>query len=121
MLKDFYNSPYFFDSLVIKEEPPVYVEFTKIYRQNEERFINVLNQVRNNELDDEGSSLLQGRFSREFKRTKDDGYIILTTHNEKARSKNEAELNKLESKSFSYAAIDIILRRGNSQCMRQKI
>ncbi len=104
LLKDFYNSPYFFDSLVIKEEPPVYIEFTKIYRQNEERFINVLNQVRNNELDDDGRSLLEHRFSTKFQRSKDDGYIILTTHNEKARSKNETELNKLESKLFSYAA-----------------
>lgn len=104
LLKDFYNSPYFFDSLVIKEEQPLYVEFTKIYRQNEERFINVLNQVRNNELDDDGRSLLENRFSTEFKRAQDDGYIILTTHNEKARIKNETELDKLESKSFSYAA-----------------
>ena len=104
LLKDFYNSPYFFDSLVIKEERPVYIEFTKIYRQNEERFINVLNQVRNNKLDNDGISLLENRFSREFRRVKDDGYIILTTHNEKARIKNETELNKLESKSLSYAA-----------------
>ena len=104
LLKDFYNSPYFFDSFVIKEEPPVYVEFTKIYRQNEERFIDVLNQVRNNDLDEQGRFLLQNRFSTEFKRTKDDGYIILTTHNERAKSKNETELRKLETKPFSYAA-----------------
>src|SRR5829696_1742525 len=70
LLKDFYDSPYFFDSLAIKDEPPVYVEFTKIYRQNEERFINVLNQVRNNDLDDHGRSLLENRFSTEFKRAK---------------------------------------------------
>jgi len=104
LLKDFYDSPYFFDSLVIKEEQPVFIEFTKIYRQSEENFIRVLNQVRNNELDDEGKSLLENRFSSEFRRTKDDGYIILTTHNEKARIKNETELNGLGSKLFSYKA-----------------
>ena len=104
LLKDFYSSPYFFDSLVIKEEQPVYIEFTKIYRQSEEKFIQVLNQVRNNELDNDGRSLLENRFTTEFRRAKDDGYIILTTHNEKARIKNETELNKLESKSFSYTA-----------------
>jgi len=32
LLSEFYNSPYFFDGLVIKEEPPVYIEFNKIYR-----------------------------------------------------------------------------------------
>ena len=94
LLKDFYNSPYFFDSLVIKEELPVYIEFDKIYRQSEEKFINVLNQVRNNQLDDDGRNLLENRFDPAFRRTKDDGYIILTTHNERARNKNETELNK---------------------------
>jgi len=103
-LKEVYNSPYFFDSLVIKEEPPVYIEFNKIYRQSEERFINVLNQVRNNELDDDGRSILEKRFLPDFKRTKDDGYIILTTHNERARGKNETELNRLNSKTFLYNA-----------------
>ena len=104
LLKDFYNSPYFFDSLVIKEEQPVYIEFDKIYRQSEEKFINVLNQVRNNQLDDDGRNLLEKRFVPDFRRTKDDGYIILTTHNERARNKNETELNSLANKSFSYRA-----------------
>ncbi|HMK17325.1 MAG TPA: helix-turn-helix domain-containing protein [Chitinophagaceae bacterium] len=104
LLKDFYSSPYFFDSLVIKEEQPVYIEFDKIYRQSEEKFINVLNQVRNNQLDDDGRNLLEKRFAPDFRRTKNDGYIILTTHNERARNKNETELNSLANKSFSYRA-----------------
>ena len=104
LLKDFYNSSYFFDSLVIKEEPPVYIEFDKIYRQSEEKFINVLNQVRNNQLDEDGRNLLSKRFSPDFIRTKDDGYIILTTHNDRARTKNETELNSLPSKTFLYRA-----------------
>jgi len=104
LLKDFYNSPYFFDSLVIKEEQPVYIEFNKIYRQSEEKFISVLNQVRNNQLDENGRNLLEKRFVPDFRRTKDDGYIILTTHNERARNKNETELNSLANKSFSYRA-----------------
>ena len=103
-LKEFYSSPYFFDALVIKEELPLYIEFNKIYRQSEERFINVLNQVRNNELDEEGRNILEKRFIPDFRRTKDDGYIILTTHNEKAKGKNEAELNKLSSDTFMYNA-----------------
>jgi ATP-dependent exoDNAse (exonuclease V) alpha subunit len=104
LLKDFYNSPYFFDSLVIKEEQPVYIEFNKIYRQSEEKFISVLNQVRNNQLDENGRNLLDKRFVPDFRRTKDDGYIILTTHNERARNKNETELNSLANKSFPYRA-----------------
>ncbi|HET9745743.1 MAG TPA: helix-turn-helix domain-containing protein [Chitinophagaceae bacterium] len=104
LLKEFYNSPYFFDSMVIREEPPVYIEFNKIYRQTEEKFIQVLNQVRNNELDDSAKTVLENLFSSNFTQAKDDGYIILTTHNEKARIKNEAELNKLDTPLFLFNA-----------------
>ena len=104
LLRNFYNSPYFFDSYVIREEPPVYIEFTKIYRQSDQSFINILNQVRNNELTDQGGELLGNRFSPGFIRKNDDGYIILTTHNEKARNKNDKELNTLGGEPFSYRA-----------------
>ncbi len=64
----------------------------------------MLNQVRNNELDEEGRNILEKRYLPDFKRMKDDGYVILTTHNERARGKNESELNKLNSKTFIYKA-----------------
>jgi ATP-dependent exoDNAse (exonuclease V) alpha subunit len=104
LLAGFYKSPYFFDSKVIREEPPLYIEFSKIYRQSEERFIHLLNQVRNNELDEEGIRILESRYQPTFRRTKQDGYIILTTHNEKARDINSIELQKLDSKLFSFTA-----------------
>src|SRR5437762_9733409 len=100
LLSEYYNSPYFFDSKVIKEESPLYIEFNKIYRQSEEQFIYLLNQVRNNELDEEGIKILDGRFNTAFRRAKHDGYIILTTHNDKARDINAMELRNLESKLF---------------------
>jgi hypothetical protein len=103
-LKEYYNSPFFFDSTVIKEEPPLYIEFTKIYRQSEEKFIKLLNQVRNNELDDDGRELLENRYQPVFRRTKNDGYIILTTHNEKARNTNAKELTNLSTSVFTYRA-----------------
>jgi hypothetical protein len=104
LIKDYYNSPFFFDSIVIKEEPPLYIEFTKIYRQSEEKFINLLNQVRNNKLEDDGRELLESRFQPVFRRSKNDGYIILTTHNEKARNTNANELRSLNTFSLTYQA-----------------
>lgn len=104
MLGEFYNSPYFFDSRVIQEEPPVYIEFTKIYRQSEEQFIRLLNQVRNNELDEEGMQILDDCFRPGFRRSKQDNYIILTTHNYKADATNSNELQQLTSKLFSFRA-----------------
>ena len=62
ILSEYYDSPYFFDSRVIREKAPVHIEFTKIYRQSEERLISLLNQVRNNELNEEGNETLGSRF-----------------------------------------------------------
>ena len=104
ILSEYYNSPYFFDSKVIFEEPPVYIEFTKIYRQSEERFISLLNQVRNNEMNDEGIKTLDSRFIPDFLRSKDDGYVILTTHNRKADVTNAGELQKLDGKLQLFTA-----------------
>ncbi|MFI5129418.1 MAG: HRDC domain-containing protein, partial [Chitinophagales bacterium] len=104
ILSEFYNSPYFFDSITIKEDPPACIEFNKIYRQSEERFISLLNQVRNNELDDEGMKILEERYQPSFRRNINDGYIILTTHNETARTINANELTKIDSKAYVYKA-----------------
>ena len=104
LLSEYYPGRYFFDSRVLQEEPPVYIEFNKIYRQSDEQFIDLLNQVRNNELNNEGIKILESRFQPGFRRQKQDGYIILTTHNNKANEINAMELSKLNSKLFSYEA-----------------
>lgn len=104
-LSEYYSSPFFFDSVVLKDELPLYIEFEKIYRQSEENFIRLLNQVRNNELDEEGRRILESRYEPRFHRKKDDGFIVLTTHNEQARNINTAQLNQLEAPPRQYDAI----------------
>jgi hypothetical protein len=104
LLSDYYSGQYFFDSKVLQEEPPVYIEFNKIYRQRDEQFISLLNQVRNNELEEDGMKILESRFHPTFRRKKQDGYIILTTHNNKASEINSRELGNIDSKLFSYEA-----------------
>ena len=79
LLRNYYASPFFFDSHVIKGEPPVYIEFTKIYRQSEEQFIRLLNKVRNNEMDEESLAALHKRYQPDFFGRKTEGYILLTT------------------------------------------
>jgi len=105
ILSEYYHSPYFFDSKVFHEEPPVYIEFTKIYRQSEEQFISLLNQVRNNEMNEEGIKILSSRFIPGFGRSKDDGYILLTTHNRKADAINAEELQKINTKTYTFKAV----------------
>ena len=104
LLCEFYQSPFFFDSHVMKNDPPVNIEFTTIYRQTQERFITLLNKVRNNEMDDEYLEALHSRYQPGFFGDRSDGYIVLTTHNEKAREMNASELAKLPGKLFTYNA-----------------
>lgn len=103
-LSEHYRSPYFFDSHVLRDELPVYVEFNKVYRQNEEQFINLLNQVRNDELEEDGFEVLESRYLPSFERHANDGYIILTTHNEIVRKINTDELQKLTAEHFYFNA-----------------
>ncbi len=104
LLSQFYKSVYFFDSQVMQQFPPVHIEFNKIYRQSDERFIHVLNEVRHNNLSEEGMLLLNSRYDPWFELNNDDGYIFLTTHNYKSDSTNAAEISKLKGKSFSFKA-----------------
>lgn len=104
LLRDYYRSPYFFHSHAVKDEPPVYIEFTKIYRQSEEQFIRLLNKVRNNDMDGASLDALHQRYQPDFFGEKTEGYILLTTHNEKAREINTEELVRLPGEMFTYKA-----------------
>ena len=51
ILNEYYASPFFFDSMAIKEQSPLLIELNKIYRQKEDSFVALLNKVRNNHMD----------------------------------------------------------------------
>lgn len=104
ILQEHYNSPFFFDALVIKESPPLYIELKKIYRQNEQHFIDILNRVRNNIPERKDLEELNSRYNPSFNPPADGKYITLTTHNRKADVINEAELKKLPGKLYTFQA-----------------
>jgi hypothetical protein len=104
LLSPYYESPYFFSSKVIQQKTPAFVQLEKIYRQKDERFINVLNQVRNNELNQSGYEILHQQYNPNFQNPKEDSYITLTTHNYKADTINTEELVKLKTPIFTYKA-----------------
>jgi hypothetical protein len=105
VLAPYYKSQYFFNSHVIESDPPVYVALEKIYRQNDPSFVDVLNQVRNNILNESGAQLLHSRYKPDFYPSKEENYITLSTHNHKADAINENELQKLNSKEQVFDAL----------------
>lgn len=101
ILQEYYKSPYFFDAKVILENPPLCIELTKIYRQNEQVFIDLLNNVRNNVATTQDLQLLNSRLKPEESTT---DFITLTTHNDRANAINNTELEKLGGRSYTFPA-----------------
>ena len=104
LLNSYYKSIYFFDALALVQEPPVYIELEKIYRQEDEVFINLLNNLRNNEVTPQDVALLQQYYRANFKPNLSDNYITLTTHNQKADALNKSSLIALQGKSYFFCA-----------------
>jgi hypothetical protein len=104
LLKEYYNSPFFFDSLAVKEQQPLLIELTRIYRQKEELFVELLNKVRNNEMEAADFELLHQRLKPGFRPNADEHYITLTTHNNQADLINHQQLQKIPAPVFSYKA-----------------
>jgi PIF1-like helicase/Helix-turn-helix domain/HRDC domain len=103
-LQEHYQSPYFFSSQVIKTCEPACVELTKIYRQDDEVFINLLNKIRHNNLDEDAMDILNDLYKPTFEATKEDGYITLSTHNAHADAINKEALSGLNNESFFFKA-----------------
>jgi uncharacterized protein YpbB len=104
LLQSHYQSPFFFDAQVIRQDPPVYLELKKIYRQKEARFIHILNNIRNNRTTPEDLELLHNYYQPEFQAPKTENYITLTSHNAVADRINQEELNKLRGKAYAFEA-----------------
>lgn len=104
VLSQHYNSTYFFDSDVVKEIEPAYVELNKIYRQNDDVFIGLLNKIRHSQLDENAFELLQSLYNPTFQPTNNKGFITLTTHNARAEAINNEALQTISNSSFYFKA-----------------
>ena len=102
LLKETYSSPFFFDALAIQENPPIYLELKKIYRQSDSSFIELLNNIRNNKITRSDLDHLHSFYNPRFVPDQKDNYITLTSHNSKADHINNRELEKLQGKSFDF-------------------
>jgi len=104
VMAGFYKSIYFFDALALQNNPPVYIELDKIYRQDDAVFIGLLNNLRNNKITAEDTTLLKRHYKRDFKPSANENYITLTTHNNKADAINRERLTQLKTKSYFFDA-----------------
>ena len=102
VLRQFYKGKFFFHSHVIQQLPPLYIELSKIFRQTDDIFISILNNLRNNQVSQTDISVLNEYVNTKFDLKLNPGYITITTHNYKADSLNTNALNDLSSEEKTY-------------------
>ena len=95
LLKNHYETPYFFASRALRETVYMTIELKKVYRQSDTFFLSLLNKIRENKADDEVLNELNRRYQPGFHPRKEEGYIRLTTHNYQAQQVNDRELASL--------------------------
>jgi hypothetical protein len=104
LLAPYYDTPYFFGSKALQQIDYVTIQLEKVYRQEDDRFIAVLNHIREAHPTPEDISILNARCKPAFIPKPGEGYIRLTTHNRLADDYNESELAKLPGSSYRYRA-----------------
>jgi len=104
LLKEHYNTVYFFSSKAYQAASVVSIELQHIYRQKNADFIKILNEIRNDQLSETSAVILNKRYQPMFSPHKDEGYITLTTHNKRASLINDSELNTLTTKNHVFNA-----------------
>ena len=104
ILETFYDSPFFFHSQAMQDNPPVYIELKKIYRQKDSRFIDLLNHIRVNKMTESDMALLQSRFLPNFQPAESSTYIILASHNRIVDTINRTKLLQLSTEEKLFEA-----------------
>ncbi len=104
ILRDHYENAFFFSSKALQKTNYVSIILEHVYRQSDQRFIDMLNRVRNKNLDPQTIHELNSRFIPGFIGQETEGYIILTTHNAQANSINKSRLELLDTEKHVFQA-----------------
>lgn len=104
LLKSEYDTVYFFSSKSLKQTSYVSIELTHVFRQQDDKFISLLNKVRDNVLDETARKELNERYNPQFVPNEDDGFITLCTHNAQANQMNDSKLKELKATEEIFTA-----------------
>ncbi|MDR3425199.1 MAG: AAA family ATPase [Alphaproteobacteria bacterium] len=94
-----YKTPFFFSAQAMQDFPLELIELEKVYRQKDQKFVDLLNKIRNNSVDDADINLLNSRYAKTGALAKDGFAINLTTTNQRADEINETHLAALKGKA----------------------
>ena len=104
LLQRYYDTPYFFGSKALRSINYVTIELTHVYRQQDETFITLLNNIREGNVSESDLQRLIQRYDPTFQPKQGSDYIRLTTHNRMAESYNEDQLRNLPTRAYTFSA-----------------
>jgi len=104
ILGNYYDSYFFFGSRALRSTDYVTIELKHIFRQSDQVFIDLLNKIRGNDVNQDVLNELNKRYIPDFDPESGGGYITLTTHNHQAQTLNDSKLEKLPGKAHSFTA-----------------
>ena len=104
LLSPYYSSPYFFGSRALSAVDYVTIELKEVYRQQDQRFIDILNSVRSGRPSPDVIRALNSRYDPRFVPGADEGYIRLTTHNQIADNYNSQQLSLIDEPVHTFDA-----------------
>lgn len=104
ILRNHYDTPYFFSAHALKNYPLLTIELQHIYRQADREFISILQQIRTNSLTAEGRDKLNARWIPDFIPPDNADWIRLTTHNATAAKYNKERLSALPTPPLTFKA-----------------
>lgn len=104
VMRRYYDSMHFFEAHALKESGYAHIELDKIFRQQDERFIALLNHLRENTVTQADVDALNEHYQPRLAEDASDGVITLTTHNRTADELNQRALEKLPGRVHRFEA-----------------
>jgi hypothetical protein len=99
LLGKYYNTPWFYEAKALVNDPLIFIELDKIYRQHDDVFISLLNNLRNNIVTQNDIDELNKHHRTPAEIESMTEVITLTTHNYKADELNSKALANLPGRS----------------------
>jgi DNA-binding NarL/FixJ family response regulator len=105
LLAPYYQSHFFFHAKAWEKASPLHIELKKIYRQKEQKFIDLLNKVRHGNLNSSDVATLNEHFKYNFTPSDNERYVMLSTHNYRVDRINAQKLQALSGKGYRFKGI----------------
>lgn len=98
------NNPYFFSSDVIRKRPLPLLELKKVHRQKDERFVRILNNIREGKSLSSDIEAINRRYKDGYEPSISEPAIYLRTKKFNAWKHNDSKLNELPGERFTSPA-----------------